>query len=121
MKNFFTKPLICVIGIADAHLVVVVHVLSHPRMATYLLSEERFQDLVIRRSTALEEQRIPIGDELEEVIISHLESLEALEIMETVIHFGDVEGVNDNPIDLASFQHTAGFVLLCLEKLDAVP
>ena len=91
MKNFFTKPLVGVIGIVDAHLVVVVHVLFHPRMSTYLLSKEGFQNLVIRRSTALEEQRIPIGDELEKVIISHLESLEALKIVEIVIHFSDVE------------------------------
>ena len=91
MKNFFTKPLVGVVGIVNAHLVILVHVLFHPRMATYLLSKEGFQDLVIRRSTALEEQRIPIGDELEKVIISHVESLEALKIVEIVIHFSDVE------------------------------
>ena len=41
--------------------------------------------------------------------------------MKVVIHFSDVVGVNDDPVDLASFQHAASFVLLCFEKLDAIP
>ena len=72
MTNFVTEPLVGVVGILSAHLVVLMHVLSQPRMVSNLLSEQRLEDLGIRSRATIKEQRVPISDELDEVIIPHV-------------------------------------------------
>ena len=62
-QDTLTKPLISAVRIIGFHLVAVVHILLHPRMALDLGPEQGLEDLRVWWITTLQEQIAPAHDE----------------------------------------------------------
>ena len=119
--NLVTEPFVVTIGIVGFHPAVLFHVPSHPRMPAYLLAEQGFQDPCLRDRTYVKEQVVPISEETMEILVLHLDALDALEIVDVVINFSDFVGLKDEPVYLATLEDATCLVLHDLKVLDLVP